>query len=362
MTSNTTEIAVTVIKGLGSGFSLTVCLGVLVYLVYYKVYYKLLHRLFILLLVSSSLFSFSILFESVAVNIVILATHDRLKENIETVLCTLSGSLFHYSTWVDILVITIIAIWLWRITSRTKRFSSSLDKQEYKKRIRQKYWEALGYTIIFLLPVIPIVPLLATKEYEVNEGTWCRLAIEPNETGETNGQGGQSDINPKSLITGLVVWYIPVVVIMVLVTIILAIVNVKLIRKLRASSKILRGSHSDVLKDGIYLSIFLMIIYTMYIVNIFTALYYTLKMENVVPLWITEAVVTSIRGVVILCMFCSRRMWKKFSNNRISIRRNTRQMLNHIFDNSYNVQGTESLMATPSLISATEEPFNVEIS
>ncbi len=355
MSSIKAEIAVTIIKGLGSAFSLTVCLGVLVYLVYYRVYYKLLHRLFILLLVSSSLFCFSILFESIAVNVVILVT-GNLKEGVETALCTLSGALFHYSTWVDILVITIIAMWLGRITNKTKRFSTSLDKEAYKKRIRQKYWEALGYAIIFLLPVIPLVPLLAVGEYEVNEGTWCRIVIETNET------DGRDDINPKSLITGLVVWYIPVVAIMVLVTIVLAISNVKLVRRLRASSKILRGSHSDVLKDAMYLSMFLLIIYTVYSVSIFTSLFYTLSRETVVPLWIIEAVVTSIRGVAILCMFCSRRMWKKFSSNRTSKRRNTRQMLNQIFDNTYNAQGTESLMATPSLISAIEEPFDVEIS
>ena len=354
--ASATVIAVIALKAVGSSFSLIVCLVALVYLLYFRIYRQLLHRLFVALLVSSILFSFSILFEALAVNTTVLIEgNSSFNADRQQVLCTISGALFHYSTWVDILVITVISIWLARITTKTKRFSTILDKEQYKRRIRQKYWEALGFIILFAFPVLTVIPPLAAGKYELNEGTWCRIQLEMNTSDDA------IELDKGTLIIGLVVWYVPVFIIMVFVTGILTIANLKLCNRLRNSSQILRVSHSDVLKDGISLSIFLMVIYAVYGINIFTAFYYLLSVKSDIPLWITEAVATVVRGVAILCMFFNKRMCKKVINNKNAFSTNSNRMVQKIFDDTYSTQQTESLITTPSLASDTvNDLFGVE--
>ncbi len=345
-------VVVTTLKGIGSGFSIIICLVALVYLLYSKFYRQLLQRLFVALLVTSTLFSFSILFETLAVNTTAL-TQGTNNSDIrrQQLLCTVSGVLFHYSTWVDILVISVIAIWLTRITAKTKRFSTVIDKEEYKKRIRQKYWEALGFTTIFLFPVLPVLLPLGVVKYEVNDGKWCRIQIEIYDSNDT------MHLDNGALSISLILWYIPVFVIMIFVTVILTIANIKLCKKLRKSTRVLKGSHSDVLKDGIALSVFLMIIYSTYGINIFTALFYLIYDKPDIPLGIIEALATVVRGVAILCMFFNKRMCRKIYKGKDTPPMNSLKMMQKIFDDKYNNHNTESLIATPSI--ATDAEYDI---
>lgn len=339
------EIATAILKGLGSGFSLGVCVCALVYFFWYKLYETLLHRLFLTLLVSSLLFSFSIFFESFVVNVPIL-TDDFSGTNIDNAtqqkLCTTAGAMFHYSTLVDILVIMTISLWLVRAVTKTRRFSTFIDKMEYKERIRQKYLELAVYLVLFFLPFVFVLPSIVSSEsYAANEANYCRIQLDTDEADNV------IQLDTKNLIIAIFTWYVPLFLIMIIVTIILAFVNVKLFLKLRKSPKILKGSHSDILKDAVYLSIFLLTIYIEYLIIMFTSLYYLrTSSQREVYLWIFEAVATVIRGVSILVMFCNPRMRKKVSRNTLQRKGNEKLLQN---------EEIEPKMTTPIYTSEFEE-------
>ena len=338
------EVVITIIEAVTALFSLTASLAALAFLLYYKSYRKLLHRLFILILVSSVLASLAIFFESISVDVVLIqAGGGSVKAG---ALCTVSGAIIHYSNWVDVLVITATAIWLTRITLKTRKFETKLDKQQYKEKIRQKYWEGLGYVAVFLFPILPTIPPLATGNYEANQGPWCRIQLLENSTNRE-----EVDLDEEALAIALVVWYVPVFVILMIDTIILTISNVKLYKKLRRSLTVLKGSHASVLKDGISLSIFLMVIYAVYCINIFTAFYFILSNSPDTPLWIVEAAATAIRGVAILCMFFNPRMRKTVRNQPNS---HIERLVGNIFDQA--LASDETLLTTPADISISEIP------
>lgn len=338
------EIATAVLKGVGSGFSVAVCVGALIYFLWYRLYETLLHRLFLTLLVSSLLFSFSILFESFVVNVPILTdehTDTHITNSTKQRLCTTAGAMFHYSTLVDILVMLTISLWLFRVVTRTRKFSTFMDKLEYKQRIRQKYFEVGVYFTLFSLPFILVLPSIVNPgSYAANEANYCRIQLDEDENDRT------IDLDKDNLVIAVLTWYVPLFLIMIFMTIILFFVNAKLFYKLRKSPQILRGSHSDILKDAIYLSIFLLIIYAEYLIIMFTSLYYLkTSAEREVYLWIIEAVATTIRGVSILVMFCNPRMRKKVSKSTQQRKCNERLMDEEI----------DSKMTTPALTSEFED-------
>ena len=332
-----TALTVSIIKAIAALFSLLASCAGLFFLLYHRAYKRLLHKLFLSLLFSSILTSLAFLFESISVDIIVLVNENSTREGgsvddgLTAVMCTVSGAFIHYSSWLDILMITVTVIWLVKITLRSGQFRSALKKSLHKKKTKQRYWECFTFSVLFVIPILPIIPPLLAKEYKADQGPWCRIQIIHNHT--MNNDEAKLDTN--ALITGLMVWYIPVFLLLLLDTILLIYSTIRLFYRLKKSHAMLKQRFADVLQDEISLGIFLLVIYIVYCIDIITALHYIITTQREYPLWIIQAASISIRGIAVLFMFFNPRMWKKIRGMKIKVDTTSEEKLGSGNDESF---------------------------
>ena len=151
MGSQTGLLVVTNIKAVAALFCLVVSISTIVFLCYYRAYRRELYTLFVFLLVSTVTFSLTLLFESAAVDIVLGSDKYETWYNskLANVLCTISGIFVHYTTTLDVLLITIITVWVVRVSVKSKTLEEAIEKSTKKTKI----WYFVSMKFCFIIPL-----------------------------------------------------------------------------------------------------------------------------------------------------------------------------------------------------------------
>ena len=288
------------IKGVAALFSLIASIVTAVFLCYHRVYMRVLYRLFLCLLFTTILSSTALIFQSISVNILLLADNNETWEesDLTDVLCTISNAFLNYTSWLDVLVITIIVMWLVRTTVKSTTFNKAVEKSlKMTNQSKQKCCEFCCFFSITTIPLITIIPPVLAAKIGSIKGLWCQVGTVTKRTYEANE--GMDTIN----IIRLLFWYVPTFILLVLDTVLLVYCTTKLCWRLKTSFSFLRGQHKDVLKDGIALTTFIMVIYIIYFIQLMSALYFIVADESQIVFWGIEVIAIGIRGVAIIVMF-----------------------------------------------------------
>ena len=298
------------IKGVAALFSSIASILTAVFLCYHRVYTRVLYRLFLCLLFTTSLSSIALIFQSISVNILLLSDNNETWEesDLTDTLCTISSASLNYTSWLDVFVITTIVMWLVRTTVKSTTFNKAVEQSlKMTNQSKQKCWEFWCFFSIITLPLVTIVPPILAAKIGSIKGLWCQVGTltVTNRTYELNE--GMDTLN----IIRLILWYVPTFVLLVLDTILLIYCTSKLCWRLKTSFSFLREQHKEVLKDGIAVTTFIMIIYVIYFVQLMSALYFIVAAESQIVLWGIEAVAIGIRGVAIVVMFFNSHTRKK---------------------------------------------------
>ena len=302
MEVNIGVLVVANIKGVAALFSLIASIVTAVFLCYHRVYMRVLYRLFLCLLFTTILSSIALIFQTISVNILLLSDNNETWEesDLTDVLCTISSAFLNYTSWLDVFIITTIVMWLVRTTVKPTTFNKAVENS--LKMTNQTKWKCCEFCCFFSITTIPLItivpPVLAAKIGSI-KGLWCQVGtlMVTNRTYEVNE--GMDTLN----IIRLLFWYVPTFVLLVLDTVLLIYCTSKLCWRLKTSFSFLRGQHKEVLKDGIALTLFIMIIYIVYFIQLMSALYFIVATESQIVFWGIEAIAIGIRGIAIIIMF-----------------------------------------------------------
>ena len=168
MGSQSGLLAVTNLKVVAALFCLVVSISTAVFLCYYRKYKRELYTLFIFFLVSTILYSLTLLFESAAVDIVLGSDKYETWYNskIANVLCTISGIFIHYTTILDLLLTTIITVWVMRLSVKSKTLEEAIEKST--KNSSLCYFVLMSFCLIIPLPYV-------LGFIKLNKGLWCHV-------------------------------------------------------------------------------------------------------------------------------------------------------------------------------------------
>ena len=169
MGSQSGLLVVTNIKVVVALFCLVVSISTAVFLCYYRKYKRELYTLFIFFLVSTILYCIALLFESAAVDIVLGSDKYETfwyNNKLANVLCTTQGILIHYTTILDLLLITTITVWVVRLTVKSKTLEEAIEKSTKKSSLC--YFVLMSFCLIIPLPYV-------LGFIKLNKGLWCHV-------------------------------------------------------------------------------------------------------------------------------------------------------------------------------------------
>ena len=289
--------ATSVLRAITSIFTIAVSIITGMYIIRQKGYKRMLYLMYLCLIFSIALSGVAHLIQSFVINYIIWSEVNSTTNHFTIDLCAISRSFLNYASSFNILVITAIAIWLVK-TSFIKTTQNEIDRKwrKIKKWIR---YAIIG--LIFFFPILlSISPLLGTQE--ILQGEYCELREIDNATTEE-----QKKANTFYMV-GLRLWYGGVFAVLCVDTVLLLYCIIKFCWRLKVSHVMLKNQHIEILKDSLSLTVFVLIIYSLYCIELITALFLVILYNYSYILWGLQAVVIIARSIAILVMFFNPRM------------------------------------------------------
>ena len=292
------HVALSIFKGLAGFFAVLASLVTAIYVIYKKGYKGFLYQLFLCLILSTALSGLAFLLQSFIVNYVVWISNSTTDGNDELsiALCSISRIPLYYTNWFNVLVITVITVWLLKA-------SLNSNKIRNKPKHSSKTVRIIGFSIIILVPLLSIISPIIQWIYNLNQNQYCIPMTIDNAT--THSQKVMNSI----FFLGFGLWYGMTFLILGTDTVLLLYCVIKFCWKLKMSHFILLDQHKAILKDSLRLSAFVFILYSLYCFELICTLCFDIWIANYAYMvWGIQGFIIIARSIAILVMFFNSRM------------------------------------------------------
>jgi hypothetical protein len=293
------SVVLVTFKAITSVFAIISSVSIIAFLCKYRGYKRLLFQCILSLLVSTIICGVAYFSQTIIVLTSLVnddeypSDDDNASNAIDVIIffCNTTSAFVQYSYWVDVLIITAIVGWLVRITLRMK---SAL--------VTNKKWKCFRYAFfafVFLIPLINLsYPIAASNQ---TSATHLCLPVKNDSVFSY----------PRYVSAIIGIWYGLTLLFLLADTIMLGLCVGIFIRRFIKGNVALKEQNRAVLIDGASLTIFSLIIFGLYTVQILSTIYYVLSKSQGRYSWFVESTVILIRGITIIIMFCNKRMREK---------------------------------------------------
>jgi hypothetical protein len=295
------SVVLVTFKAITSVFAIISSVSIIAFLCKYRGYKRLLFQCILSLLVSTIICGVAYFSQTIIVLTSLVnddeypSDDDNASNAIDVILffCNTTFSFIQYSYWVDVIIITAIVAWLVKITLKMK---SALITNKKCRCFRYTFFVAA-----FLIPMINFSgPIYLAATNEKHETYFC--LPQKNDTVPQY---------PSNLYALIGIWVGLTLLFLLADTIMLGLCVGIFIRRFIKGNVALKEQNRAVLIDGAILTLFSLIIFGLYTVQILSTIYYVLSKSQGRYSWFVESTVILIRGITIIIMFCNKRMREK---------------------------------------------------